>query len=52
MLIVDSLLELSATDWAVPLFSAAFLLEVLVGGGVCIEAADFAESTVPGPSSP
>lgn len=29
-----------------------FLLDALLGGGVCIEAADFAESTVRGPSSP
>lgn len=32
--------------------SGIFLLDALVGGGVCIEAADLAESTVPGPSSP
>lgn len=32
--------------------SGIFLLDALVGGGVCIEAADLAEPTVPGPSSP
>lgn len=32
--------------------SGIFRLDALVGGGVCIDAADLAESTVLGPSSP